>query len=98
MDYANASMTAVQLGGAAVSTEGDQVRARTGALVSGSVTVKVATAETQRKQSRTQVCVEDVPSVRYCIRIVRHFQAHGIESRVKLWSNSTLPHSSFPIK
>lgn len=50
MDYANAGMTAVQLGGAAVCTEGDKAGARTGGLVSGTVTVKVARAETQRTQ------------------------------------------------
>lgn len=41
MDYANAGMTAVWLGRAAVSTKGDKAGARTGAVVSGTEAAKV---------------------------------------------------------
>lgn len=70
MDYANAGMTAVQLGGAAVSTDGDKAGVRTGAVVSGTVTVKVARAETQRKQSCMQTLLENIPS-RKCIVVLQ---------------------------
>lgn len=57
-DYDNAQATAVQLWRAAVSTEGDEAWARTGASVHATVTVKVARTDTQRKQSCMQMCVE----------------------------------------
>lgn len=56
-DYDNAEATAVQLWRAAVSTEGDEAWARTGASVHAAMTVKVARTDTRRKQSCMQMCV-----------------------------------------
>ncbi len=56
-DYGNVEATAVQLWQAAVSTEGDEAWARTGASVHATMTGEVARTDTQRKQSCMQMCV-----------------------------------------
>lgn len=55
-DYDNAEATAVQLWWAAVSTEGDEAWARTGASVRAGMTVKVARTDTKETHLHANAC------------------------------------------
>lgn len=102
-DYDNAEATAVQPGRAAVSTEGDEAGARTGAAAHATMTGKVAMTGTQRKQSCMQTCVESKQVIIEYIKLrgliglieTRKFVCSAYRSRSNL---STLNIEGQPVK